>query len=86
MASRPLTAFDRMPDVGDTVRRLYFDNVQGKILTMRGGTVPPGGTLGDVWIRLEGDIPGHEVAITQDTARFWVYLAREDGGSVVVER
>jgi len=67
-------------EVDDCVKRLFFEGVEGKVLTARPS---PSGTK--TWIRLEGDIPGHEVAIEPDSARFWVYLSRADGGSTTTD-
>ncbi len=63
-----LTLADKPVEVGDYVKRLYFPDVEGKVISVRPVTRE------STWIRLDSDRYGHEMLIEATTVRFWVYL------------
>ena len=63
-----MTAADRAPQVGDYIKRLYFDGVEGRITSVRAVTRER------TWIRLDSSTFDWEMQIEPDSARFWVYL------------
>ena len=62
------TAADKPVEVGDYIKRLFFPDVEGRVISVRPVTRER------TWIKLDSDRYGHEMAIEPDTARFWVYL------------
>jgi hypothetical protein len=75
MATRPLTAADRMPEVGDRVGAL---GREWGLEVIRVQDAPP-----CFWVR--GVVPGQPICTKPPAFSVVVYVSRADGGPVTVD-